>query len=111
MIEKTDGGKKRASIEERLLEYAAVCIGLAESLPASYLSRHLCGQLIRAGIAAKRTSVSRCRGKLLKSPSPSPGPPHSSASLTLSSKPPAKNPHVAHRRNSSSSSFIDRFLL
>ena len=46
-----DREKKRESIEERLLEYAAICIRIAELLPASFAGRHVCGQLIRSGTA------------------------------------------------------------
>jgi four helix bundle protein len=51
MSEEADRERKRESIEERLLEYAAVCIRVAEGLPASVAGRHVCGQLIRSGTA------------------------------------------------------------
>jgi four helix bundle protein len=41
----------RESFEERLLEYAAECVRIAESLPRSYTGKHLSGQLVRAGTA------------------------------------------------------------
>ena len=41
----------RESFEERLLEYAAESIRIAESLPSSYTGRHISGQLVRAGTA------------------------------------------------------------
>ena len=51
MSEERDREKMRESLEERLLEYAAVCIRVAEELPATYAGRHVCGQLIRSGTA------------------------------------------------------------
>lgn len=51
MSEEADRSAKRESLEERLLEYAAVCIRVAEKLPASFAGRHVCGQLIRSGTA------------------------------------------------------------
>ncbi len=51
MSEEMDREKKRESLDERLLEFAAVCIRVAEQLPASYAGRHVCGQLIRSGTA------------------------------------------------------------
>ena len=51
MSEDGNREKKRESIEERLLEYAAICIRIAELLPASFAGRHVCGQLIRSGTA------------------------------------------------------------
>lgn len=41
----------REAIEERLLDYAADCIRIAESLPSSFTGKHLSGQLVRAGTA------------------------------------------------------------
>ena len=46
-----NSGPVRESIEERLLDYAADCIRIAESLPSSYTGKHLSGQLVRAGTA------------------------------------------------------------
>ena len=46
-----NSGPVRESIEERLLDYAADCIRIAESLPATYTGKHLSGQLVRAGTA------------------------------------------------------------
>ena len=51
MSEEGDREKKRESLEERLLEYAAVCIRIAQLLPTSFAGRHVCGQLIRSGTA------------------------------------------------------------
>jgi four helix bundle protein len=48
---KNERRDKLESIEERLLDYAACCIRIAELLPNSYAGRHVCGQLIRAGTA------------------------------------------------------------
>jgi four helix bundle protein len=42
---------QREQFEERLLEYAAECIRIAESLPSSYTGKHLTGQLVRCGTA------------------------------------------------------------
>jgi len=46
-----ENGAIRETIEERLLDYAAECIRIAESLPSSYTGKHLSGQLVRAGTA------------------------------------------------------------
>ncbi|MBK1816861.1 four helix bundle protein [Luteolibacter yonseiensis] len=51
MSEEVEKERKRESLEERLLEYAAACIRSAERLPGSTAGRHVCGQLIRAGTA------------------------------------------------------------
>lgn len=51
MSEDGNREKKRESIEERLLEYAAICIRIAKHLPASFAGRHVCGQLIRSETA------------------------------------------------------------
>jgi four helix bundle protein len=46
-----DWNGSRKLIEERLLDYAADCIRIAESLPSSYTGKHLSGQLVRSGTA------------------------------------------------------------
>ena len=51
MSEEPERAARREALEERLLEYAAACIRIAELLPASYAGRHVCGQLIRSGTA------------------------------------------------------------
>jgi four helix bundle protein len=44
-----DRNGSREAIEERLLDFAADCIRIAESLPSSYTGKHLSGQLVRCG--------------------------------------------------------------
>lgn len=40
---------KRYNLEDRLLEYAATVIGVAESLPSTRAGNHIAGQLLRSG--------------------------------------------------------------
>ncbi len=49
MAERNDG--QQYDLEERLLEYAARIIRLAEALPRSPAGRHVAGQLLRSGTA------------------------------------------------------------
>ena len=51
MKARDDKNGSRKSIEERLLDYAANCIRIAESLPSSFTGKHLSGQLVRCGTA------------------------------------------------------------
>jgi len=43
------GAEEKFDLEERLVDFAARCIKVAESLPRSFAGQHLSGQLIRSG--------------------------------------------------------------
>jgi len=43
------GAEEKFDLEESLVDFAARCIKVAESLPRSFAGQHLSGQLIRSG--------------------------------------------------------------
>ncbi|MBI2442200.1 MAG: four helix bundle protein [Lentisphaerae bacterium] len=47
--ETTVSADKRYNLEDRLLEYAAMIIRIAERLPATRAGNHIAGQLLRSG--------------------------------------------------------------
>jgi len=48
---KGEGQGKRFDLEERLVEYGAVVVELAEQLPNSRVGTYIAGQLIRSGLS------------------------------------------------------------
>ena len=44
-------GRRKFDLDERLIQFAAAIIDIAERLPKTYAGNHLSGQLIRSGTA------------------------------------------------------------